>query len=95
MTFTSAELKEYLNGDTIKARNYFAALRRYILVETKTALIGCNRHGVDRDMFSCVMYCSIKDANRIANIKLQSNSMRTNKEMWNNIKEFTDMKLKG
>lgn len=89
MTFTSIELKEFLNGDKEKTHNYFCALKRYIIVDTR----GVYTKRYDKDMYTCVMYCKVKEALRIANIKLQSTNKRVNKDMWKDIKEFTEKRI--
>lgn len=94
MTFSSVDLKEYLNGDVTKAKNYFSALRRYIRVDTKTSIIKCVRNGIPNEMYACIMHCDVAKAKKLATIKLQSTNLRTNKDMWLDIKEFTET-IKG
>lgn len=95
MTFSSVDLKDYLAGDKKKVRNYFSALRRYLKVDTKTNTIKCIRNGVPSEMYACIMHCDVAKANKLATVKLQSTNLRTNKQMWMDIKVFTESKLKG
>lgn len=90
MTFSSVDLREYLKGDTQKTRNYFSALRRYLKIDTRSELIKCNRNGTPNEMFSCIMYCDVSKAKKLATIKSQSTNKKVNTSMWLDIKEFTE-----